>query len=421
MVIALLIIAATAIYMSSTPKKGPQPSYSLLAVKLTDPPHVPAGTEWLNVTFTQIALLVGEPTGTGGQVNVVTVMVTPQGGSATIDLLALQNYTQTLAVANITQGSIVYSATFTVSSIEIKVNGTQYNVTLAGGSNTLQAVIANPQPLTNGSELLVELNPIVVLTPGGYQLIPSTVAVLVPSVGKPHEGEVSNITAEEEQELEEARGSLNVTVLSLTAQGNTTTLTLLANNTGNISVRLVAVSLHGDFNVTGSACKAGEHGGQDHENQSEDNSSVEAQQGDDQSEGVAQAHASECEHPDEVVFVPVNTSTTSTNTSTTTTSTTTVSGKCLTVGLRLVGGGSEDDESQGDQEQMGGITIQPGQCVQLTFNGTITFGHLTLVPSLTPGSTYTLHVMASNGAEQKLSCSVPVGPASCVPERSEED
>jgi hypothetical protein len=100
--LAVVIIAATAIYMGVQTKTPPS-SYSVLAIKLTDPPQVPDGTQWLNVTFTQVSLLIAEPTGSSGQVITKSVTITPQGGSATIDLLALQNYTYTLAQANLTQ------------------------------------------------------------------------------------------------------------------------------------------------------------------------------------------------------------------------------------------------------------------------------------------------------------------------------
>jgi hypothetical protein len=430
--LAVLVIGATAIYMNLNTKK-PSNTYSVLAISLTDPPHVPDGTQWLNVTFTQISLLVSEPTGSGGQVTTTTVTVTPTGNSATIDLLSLQNYTETVGEASLPQGSVVYSLTLTVTSIKIDVNGTVSQVALATGSNNLQAVIANPKSLSGDNEALIQLNPVVVSTPSGYQLIPSTVAVVAPSSGA-HVGGVSKLSQQEEQELEEAQGNLSVKVVALNVKGTVTNFTLLVNNTGKVPVQLVAVGLHGDFNVTGSACRAGQNESGNHDNNSQGNNDMgqlnndmgdqhgSSDSGDHGDSGAMGDHGG-CEHPDEVVFTPINTSMTAAS-STSTTSTTPSVAKCSLFNLSVVGSQDGNDNAQGDEgSQPAGIVIQPGQCVELVFNGTIGFGssNLTLVPSLTPGSVYTVHIIASNGAEQKLSCSVPVGPSSCTPTNREDN
>jgi len=435
--LAVVIIAATAIYMGVQTKTAPS-SYSVLAIKLTDPPQVPDGTQWLNMTFTQVSLLVAQPTGSSGQVITKSVTITPQSGSATIDLLALQNYTYTLAQANLTQGSVVYSVTFTVSKIVIDVNGTQSPVTITGGATTLQAVIANPKSLTGDNEALIQLNPVVVNTPSGYQLIPSTVAVITPSHGQEHEGGMSTLSQQEEKELEEATGNLSVKILTLSVSGSNTTFILLVNNTGSIPVQLVAVGLHGEFNVTGSACRAGQEGdhnqGQGDHNQG--GNGMGDQQGGEGSSGdsasvvtLNPADHGECEHPDQVVFIPLNTSSTqatstTTSSSTSTTTTSASSAKCQVFNMSVVNGEDGNDNSQGDENQQSvGIVIQPHECVELVFKGVIGFGssNLTLVPSLTTGSTYTIHIIASNSAEQKLECTVPVSPASCRPVTSDNN
>ncbi|MEM3656273.1 MAG: hypothetical protein QXP58_07160 [Thermoprotei archaeon] len=432
--IAVIIIAGTAVYMGVHPKSA-QTSYSVLVVKLTDPPQVPQGTVWLNMTFTQVSLLVGEPTGTSGQFAVKSITFTPPGGASTLDLLGLQNYTVTVAQANLTPGSVLYSITFTVQSVEIDVNGTQSQVTLAGSANTLQAVIANPHSLSGDNEALIELNPLVVNTPSGYQLVASAVAVVGPTKEIGHVGGESTISQEEQKQLQEARGNLSVKVVSLTTSGENTTFTLLVNNTGSIPVQLVGVAIHGDFNVTGSACRASGAGGH---NEGGDHGNNGVGEGDNNnSTGNTKDTASnkvvfgpddhtQCEHPDEVLFVPVNNSTPQgTTTTTITTTSTTTSNTCQVFNMRVVGSDNGNDNSQGDENQPTGIVIQPHECVQLTFKGAISFGssNLTLIPTLATGSTYTIHIIASNSAEQKLACTAPISPASCaqVQEDNESD
>jgi hypothetical protein len=147
---------------------------ALFLVQLTDPPVVPKGTTSLNLTYSAINLIVAEP-GKNNQVTTSNVAIIPQGGSATVDLLKLQNVSQTIASANLPNGSLIYSASFTVSGIAIKINGTTSVVTLATGGNTFVVTLAKPTVVSGTTATLLELNPIVANTPTGYQLIPSSV------------------------------------------------------------------------------------------------------------------------------------------------------------------------------------------------------------------------------------------------------
>src|SRR5438552_3067666 len=124
---------------------GPNPS--TLIVQLTDPPVVPPGTTSLNLTYSAINLVVAVPASQNGQVTPQTVAVTPQGGSATLELLRLQNVSQTLASANLPNGTTVYSISFTVTGVSIEVNGTVSAVTLATGASALQVTLAKSSPL----------------------------------------------------------------------------------------------------------------------------------------------------------------------------------------------------------------------------------------------------------------------------------
>ncbi len=54
---------------------SPSSSESLVLLQLTDPPSVPTGTTSLNLTYSSISLLVGEPA-TNGKVTMTLVSVT---------------------------------------------------------------------------------------------------------------------------------------------------------------------------------------------------------------------------------------------------------------------------------------------------------------------------------------------------------
>jgi len=184
LIVSAVIIAASVLSLgvqgpgvtTSSAAEGGQSAS--LAIRLTDPPQVPPLTSSLNLTYSSLSLLVGEPTGSGGQLNTQTATVTPSGGSATIDLFKLQNVSQTIALASLPNDSILYSVTFDVTSIQIDVNNTVSSVALATGGSSFTVTIAQPSPCHTGDFALLQLNPVVVNTPSGYQLIPSAVGVM---------------------------------------------------------------------------------------------------------------------------------------------------------------------------------------------------------------------------------------------------
>ncbi len=396
-VLALVIIAGSSFlagssilpFSGSSSFQGPK---SLLVIQLTDPPHVPVGTTSLNLTYTSLDLLVGEPTGVDHQVNTNTVTVTPSGGSATLDLLKLQNVSQTIGSVSLPDGSVIYSVTFTVSGISIDVNGTVSPVSLATGGSSFTVAIAGEHELHGTNKALLELNPVVVDTPSGFKLIPSSTGVIrqYEGEGEDQVGSQHQLTTDDEQDLEHARGSVSANLLVLSVSGTTSTIAVQVNNTGTESVMLNAIGLHGNFTVQGNACPS-----------SESTST---------SQTETESHQPQCEmhdHADEVVFVPVIPA-----------STTTSSKSCVAGQMNLVNGESTDDHKDG------GLVLSPGECINLTFSGIIMFGEspLVLIPSTSSGQTYDVHIIASNGANLQLDCVLPLGANSCkVDPHSEQD
>ncbi|MDG7008062.1 MAG: hypothetical protein JRN06_07435 [Nitrososphaerota archaeon] len=401
LVVSVAIIAASILYIgplgpsnqSTSSAQGGQTG--TLAIRLTDPPQVPSHTSSLNLTYSALTLLVGEPTGTAGELKTTPVTVTPSGGSATIDLLRLQNVSQTIALTTVPNDSVLYSVTFTVTGIKIDVNNTVSDVTLATGGSSFLVTIAHPSAFSSGDYALLQLNPVVVNTPSGYELIPSSVGVMGRGEGPDHVGNKHQLTNGDDNGLRNARGNVTSEILALSVSGNVTTFTVLVNNSASVPVDINAIGLHGNFTVVGSACQSfGDSRGQ---------------QGTDEGNDHGGYQPNQCaipEHMNEVVFVPVSTGAT---TSTTTTSTTsTASASCATGQLRLVSGD--------DQEDSRGYNLGAGQCVMLTFTGPISFGSSSsvLVPSTLAGQAYVLHVIASNGANQQVGCTLPLGTGSCT-------
>lgn len=418
---AAALIASFAIIAASLVIGIPAPSFlttsssaqggqsATLAIRLTDPPQVPRGTSSLNLTYSSLSLLVGEPSGTPGQLDTKSVAVTPSGGSATLDLLKLQNVSQTIATASLPSGSVLYSATFTVTGIRIDVNGTVSSASLATGGNGFTVTMANPRAFSAGDFALLQLSPVVVNTPSGYQLIPSSVGVMGHGEGgSENVGDRHQMTNEDNQDLERARGNVTASLVALSVSGNVTTVTVKVSNIGTVPVELNAIGLHGNFTAVGNNCRGGD-GGNGY-----------APTHDSDSTTTTTTAGRQCSAPfqmDQVVFVPVVPSSPPTTTTTSTVTSTATSASCATGQMALINGESDADHR--------GLTLTAGQCIQLTFVGQIGFGesHFDLVPSTSAGQTYTLHVIASNGANEAFSCVLPLGANSCkaLPQQSEQD
>ncbi len=369
-----------------------------MAIRLTDPPQVPMGTSSLNLTYSSLSLLVGEPTGTPGQLNAKSVAVNASGGSATLDLLKLQNVSQTIATASLPSGSTLYCVTFTVTGIKIDVNGNVSSVSLATGGSDFTVTIAQPRAFGTGDFALLQLNPVVVNTPTGYQLITSSVGVMRHGEGGDHVGDRHQMSNEDNQDLEHVRGNVTASLVALSVSANVTTVTVELRNVGNVSVRLNAIGLHGNFTALGNFCGSG------------NSSSGYVPMHEDDSNNTTGRHCEPPFHMDQVVFVPVTQNSTST-------STTTTIANCTAGQMSLVNGEMDFEHR--------GLTLSAGQCVRFTFVGEISFGmsHFYLIPSTSAGQTYILHPIASNGANEAFSCVLPLGSNSCtaLPQQSEQD
>jgi hypothetical protein len=406
--LAAIIIVASTLYLNPSGLLGQQSgTSSRLIIHLTDPPQVPKGTTSLNLTYSAIALLVGEPV-SGGQQTLKTVSITPSGGSATLDLLKLQNVSQTIASASLPNGSLIYSFSFTVTGISIDVNGTKSPVTLATGGSTLTVTLAKPSALQGTDVAMLQLNPVIVSTSSGYQMIPSAVGfVRHASQGEENEqvGSQHQLSKEDNDEFEHSKGNVTATLTAMSVSGNSTTITVQVKNVGNSSVLLNAIAIHGNFTVIGHPCNGGgQNETRTHTIGNHSSSTTSSTSSTTTRTTTTSTSSRECEneHQDEVVFVPVNG--------------TMSSGACSPLKMDLVSG--EHVQAEGH-----GITLAKGQCVDLTFSGVISFGEakVVLVPSTLSGQVYEVHVIASSGANLELSCELPLGAASCTVEHEEKD
>ena len=413
MAIAPSLFGSTTQSQNSTSQlSGP----SVLLVQLTDPPVVPSGTTSLNLTYSSISLLVAEPstttevststitspttstattTITKTMNNVVnqptSVSIPATGGSATVDLLKLQNISQTIASANLPNGTTIYSVslnldTSVTSNINITINGVTHPVTLATSGTSLLVTLAKPAVLEGTNAVLLDLTPTVVNTTSGYQMIPSSVGIIKPQsevTNQQHQiGHQDRLTDQDQQDIQSAAGQLTANLTALTVSGSTTTISVNVSNTGSAAFDLVAIGVQGNFTAQNPSC-----------------TTTTTTTTSDNNHQLFHFPIG-CEGPfdlNEMVFVP-----------TSTTTTTAASSSCSTGAMSPVDLGGMGDNNH--------LTVSPGQCVILTFTGTLTLGghSITLVPNTSSGQQYIVHVIGSDNAQTTLSCVLPPSATSCT-------
>ena len=340
--------------------RGPQ---AQVILELTDPPVVPAGTTSLNLTYSEIDVLVAEQGVKGAQ----TISILPKGGEATLDLFALRNVSRTIASASVPNGSEILSATFIVSKITIDINGLISPVTLATGGNDLVVVPSAPLSAMGMSAVLLELNPTITSSDSGFQLIPSSAGIIKPqselSQNERTVGSLISLSSEDRKDLNLSHGKLSASLVALTVEGTHTTMSIQVTNMGTNPARLILFGIQGEFVST---CPGN------------------------------------CRIVDlnEMIFIPGEPQTT------TVTQTTTVSG-CAPRHMSLVNGPDVKNDL------INPIIMNPGQCLTFTFSGEILIGNHILVPSTEPGQKYHVRVLATGGAETRLDCNLPISSSSC--------
>ena len=334
-----------------------------LLVQLTDPPNVPVGTQWLNLTYSNLELHVVKQGSSIGWV--------ASGSSGTVNLQSLINVSKTIGIIQIPNGSSVDQIRFDIASVQINVNSTVYAVNTP--NSALAVPIAGGNKLENLSSTLLALSPTVTETvtgtsPPTFLLVPSATAVIREgsqiSQDQAKVGAETQLTSNDRVELEDARGNVSVVATRLSVIGNRTSFSITIKNSGKVSVALEAVSLHGGFNEssTSTSCQI---------SQSTSTTSAE-----DSSNDSNTCTSAEVEYPNVLVFL-ANAS----------------SSNLVPV--------SNSDSTQNSSA----IILQQGQSATLSFNGTIILtpgesGNLQTIASFPiPGNTYSVNAEFTNNAK----------------------
>ncbi len=131
--------------VTSTAQKASTASYATVPVGMTDPPSVPAGTQAVLITYSNVQVQTTGSNGTGW---------VDASGSGTVNALAVVNASQTIADAKIATNTAIDAVRMDVDSVKVIVNGTTYTAT---APNSITADIASNSSVKADSAVLVDL------------------------------------------------------------------------------------------------------------------------------------------------------------------------------------------------------------------------------------------------------------------------
>ncbi len=240
--IAILIVAIFLLLPSSSATKS-----NLVALQLTDPAQVPAGTSALIINYSSLEAHLSNAGNESGWVSA--------SGSGSINLLAVLNLSQTMGTITVPANASIGMVRFNVTSATITVNGTTHNVTVPSGAVT--AHINGRTALNGNASVLVDLSPVVASiitnTSTVFVLVPSVRAVVVgngSSKAALHVGARASLTKNEAADLEETRPNISITSASLSvASGNVTHFSITLKDNSNTSVAVKQVGFKGNLSV----------------------------------------------------------------------------------------------------------------------------------------------------------------------------
>jgi hypothetical protein len=258
MLVAVIVIAAILVFNPlSSLVPGQKSTPGSFPVMLTDPPTLPANanTTVLNLTYSNIMIYIVYPNRTSEWLSLNV--------SGTVNLLKLENMSETIASTQIPINSTVEKIQFTISSVDATINGTVYAVTPL--SKTIVMAIANSKVNETFSGVLVDFNPTLVMIQATesngtlvdyFVLVPSATATIVTSLNRAQVkvgtivALVQNYREKLKHVVESFAQNLTMTAASLSVKGNVTSLSVTLKNTGDVNFTICGLTLHGDFNVT---------------------------------------------------------------------------------------------------------------------------------------------------------------------------
>jgi hypothetical protein len=247
-IVAILLVAVALLLLpQSLPQSSVAQSGNLVALQITDPAQVPAGTQSLVIAYSSLAVHLSNASGSSGWVS--------SNSTGSVNLLAVLNLTQTIGTVSVPANASIDMVRFAVSSANITVNGTTYNVTVPSGM--LTAHVTGRTSVSGGASVLLDLSPVVASivtnTTTVFVLVPSVRAVVVGGGSNSatlHVGARARLSENETAELEQTRPNVSITAASLSVSpGNVTSFSITLRDNSNESVVVKHVGFKGNLSV----------------------------------------------------------------------------------------------------------------------------------------------------------------------------
>ena len=214
-----------------------------VALQLTDPPEVPAGTSSLVINYSSLQVhIMGNSNATWISSN----------ASGSVNVLSLLNVSQTIGTIHAPNGTQIDMVRFAVTSAKITVDNITYPVVLP--SVFVTAHVTSSNGINGTSSILMSFSPSVVtlLTSNStvFVMIPSLKAVIMPQGTNQTTlkvGAREGLRPEAHYKFEAVVPNITITNASLRVSGNSTLISITIKDNGNQSVTLKDVYLKGNI------------------------------------------------------------------------------------------------------------------------------------------------------------------------------
>ncbi len=246
-ILVAVLVSSIALLSHNSFSTGNSIQSSTLNISLTDPPHVPLGTERLNITYSSIKIHV-----TKSSINSSWITVNTTG---TIDLMSLINVSKLIGSAKVPFNSVINAASFNISKASITINNVTYPVSLL--ENQVTANISSSR-LNGTSELLLDLSPTIltIYTSNStlFEMVPSLTAVVVArgdyGVKLNHSGVAIPQQYAPNKNLVERLNSMNGAIVisdaGITQTGNITSISISVKDNSSKRVELDSILIFGN-------------------------------------------------------------------------------------------------------------------------------------------------------------------------------
>jgi len=251
-VIAIVAICAVVIFFAM--QGSPNAPKALLAgqpnsvgIFLTDPPHVPLGTQALLVSYAAVRVEMTNSSGTFWE----TI-----NSSGSVDLMSLINSSRNLTSFILPANTVVDSVELGITNASINVNGTVYPVNLPQSDVALKVIYSNSSS-QNPYDILFDMSPTVSILLTGNQtyfvMVPSGTAVAIAKSNNSYynanvhgSDAIVKLSGQEEALLGASRPTIDIANAYLNSTNGQTYLSLNVSDDSNRSTSLLTVMVIGN-------------------------------------------------------------------------------------------------------------------------------------------------------------------------------